>query len=103
MYREHTKAVRIGDRFIGGGHPITVQSMTNTKTEDAEATIGQILRLEEAGCEIIRSTVPTLEAAEAFALSLVKNEALGSSANGVLVSVRDAGSRRTAALAAEIG
>ncbi len=67
MYREHTKAVRIGDRFIGGGHPITVQSMTNTKTEDAEATIGQILRLEEAGCEIIRSTVPTLEAAEAFA------------------------------------
>lgn len=66
MVREHTRAIRIGDRFIGGGHPITVQSMTNTKTEDAEATICQILRLEEAGCEIIRSTVPTLEAAEAF-------------------------------------
>ena len=66
MYREHTKAVRIGDRFIGGGHPITVQSMTNTKTEDAEATIGQILRLEEAGCEIIRLTVPDQDAVEGF-------------------------------------
>lgn len=52
--------------MIGGGNPITVQSMTNTHTEDADATIAQILRLEEAGCDIIRSTVPTLEAAEAF-------------------------------------
>lgn len=67
MYRDHTKTIRVGDRFIGGGYPVTVQSMTNTKTEDAEATICQILKLEEAGCEIIRSTVPTLEAAEAFA------------------------------------
>ena len=67
MYRDHTKEVRIGDRIIGGGNPITVQSMTNTKTEDVEATIAQIKKLEDAGCEIIRSTVPTMEAAEAFA------------------------------------
>ena len=67
MYRDHTKEVRIGDRVIGGGNPITVQSMTNTKTEDFEATIAQIRKLEDAGCEIIRSTVPTMEAAEAFA------------------------------------
>ena len=66
MYRD-TKEVRIGDRIIGGGNPITVQSMTNTKTEDFEATIAQIRKLEDAGCEIIRSTVPTMEAAEAFA------------------------------------
>ena len=67
MYRDYTKEVRIGDRIIGGGNPITVQSMTNTKTEDFEATIAQIRKLEDAGCEIIRSTVPTMEAAEAFA------------------------------------
>ena len=67
MYRDHTKEVRIGDRIIGGGNPITVQSMTNTKTEDFDATIAQIRNLEDAGCEIIRSTVPTMEAAEAFA------------------------------------
>ena len=67
MYRDHTKEVRIGDRIIGGGNPITVQSMTNTKTEDFDATIAQIRKLEDAGCEIIRSTVPSMEAAEAFA------------------------------------
>lgn len=66
-YREQTREIRVGDRFIGGGNPITVQSMTNTHTEDAGATIAQILRLEEAGCDIVRSTVPTREAAEAFA------------------------------------
>ena len=49
MYRDHTKEVRIGDRVIGGGNPITVQSMTNTKTEDFEATIAQIRKLEDAG------------------------------------------------------
>ncbi|MCR5295284.1 MAG: flavodoxin-dependent (E)-4-hydroxy-3-methylbut-2-enyl-diphosphate synthase [Lachnospiraceae bacterium] len=65
-YREHTKAIRIGETFIGGGHPIPVQSMTNTKTEDAGATIGQILRLTEAGCDIIRSTCASMEAAESF-------------------------------------
>lgn len=66
MHREHTKTVRIGDKVIGGGNPILIQSMTNTKTEDVEATVDQILRLERAGCEIIRCTVPTMEAAEAI-------------------------------------
>lgn len=60
------KTVKIGDRYIGGGHTIAIQSMTNTKTEDVEATVAQILRLEEAGCEIIRCTVPTPEAAAAL-------------------------------------
>ena len=67
MYRDHTKVVTIGDRVIGGGNPILIQSMTNTRTEDVEATAAQILRLEQAGCEIIRVTVPTKEAAEAIA------------------------------------
>ena len=67
MYREHTKVIRIGDRKIGGGNPILIQSMTNTHTEDVKATVEQILRLEKAGCEIIRCTVPTMEAAKALA------------------------------------
>ena len=62
-YRDNTKVIHIGDRVIGGGNPILIQSMTNTRTEDVEATVAQIKRLEDAGCEIIRSTVPTLEAA----------------------------------------
>ncbi|MBO4808346.1 MAG: flavodoxin-dependent (E)-4-hydroxy-3-methylbut-2-enyl-diphosphate synthase [Lachnospiraceae bacterium] len=66
MYRDNTKKVQIGDRVIGGGNPILIQSMTNTRTEDVKATVDQILRLEAAGCEIIRCTVPTLEAAEAL-------------------------------------
>lgn len=66
MYRDQTKVVKIGDKVIGGGNPILIQSMTNTKTEDVEATVAQILRLEKAGCEIIRCTVPTLEAAKAI-------------------------------------
>lgn len=66
MYRDHTKEIRIGDRVIGGGNPILIQSMTNTKTEDIKATVAQTLRLEEAGCDIVRSTVPTMEAALAF-------------------------------------
>ena len=64
--REHTREVRIGDRVIGGGNPILIQSMTNTRTEDVDATVEQILRLEKAGCELIRSTVPTMEAAAAL-------------------------------------
>ncbi len=67
MYREHTKVIQIGDRKIGGGNPVLIQSMTNTHTEDVEATVAQILRLEAAGCEIIRCTVPTMEAAKALA------------------------------------
>ncbi len=63
MARMKTKEVRIGNVVIGGSNPIAIQSMTNTKTEDTEGTIAQILRLEEAGCEIIRCTVPTEEAA----------------------------------------
>ena len=66
MFRDNTKVIKIGDRIIGGGNPILIQSMTNTKTEDVEATVSQILKLEEAGCEIIRCTVPTLEAAQAI-------------------------------------
>lgn len=66
MYRDHTKVVKIGNRVIGGGNPILIQSMTNTRTEDVEATVAQIHRLEQAGCEIIRCTVPTPEAAQAI-------------------------------------
>ena len=65
-YRMHTKVIQIGDRKIGGGNPIAIQSMTNTKTEDVKATVEQILRLEKAGCEIIRCAVPTMEAAQAL-------------------------------------
>ena len=64
--REQTREVAIGNRKIGGKNPILIQSMTNTKTEDVKATVEQIHRLEKAGCEIIRCTVPTLEAAEAI-------------------------------------
>lgn len=67
MFREHTKEVRIGDRVIGGKNPILIQSMTNTKTEDVEATVAQIKALTDAGCEIIRCAVPTMEAAKALA------------------------------------
>lgn len=66
-HREQTKVVNIGDRKIGGGNPVLIQSMTNTPTEDVEATVAQILRLERAGCEIIRCTVPHMEAARALA------------------------------------
>ena len=66
MLREHTKVIRIGNRVIGGGNPVLIQSMTNTKTEDVKATIAQIKRLQEAGCEIVRCTVPTPEAAKAL-------------------------------------
>ena len=66
MYRDHTKVVQIGDRKIGGGNPILIQSMTNTRTDDVEATVKQILELEAAGCEIIRCAVPDMAAAEAL-------------------------------------
>lgn len=65
--REQTKVVQIGDRKIGGGNPIAIQSMTNTKTEDIDATVKQILALEKVGCDIIRCAVPTMEAAKALA------------------------------------
>ena len=66
MKRGKTKEVRIGDRVIGGGNPILIQSMCNTKTEDVASTVRQILDLEQAGCDIIRVAVPTTEAAEAL-------------------------------------
>ena len=66
MSREQTKVIRIGDRVIGGGNPILIQSMCNTKTEDIEGTVAQILELEQTGCDIIRVAVPTMEAAEAL-------------------------------------
>ncbi len=62
-----TKEVRIGDRVIGGGNPVLIQSMTNTKTEDVYATVAQIHELEKAGCDIIRCTAPKMEAARAIA------------------------------------
>jgi (E)-4-hydroxy-3-methylbut-2-enyl-diphosphate synthase len=66
MYREHTKVISIGDKKIGGGNPVLIQSMCNTKTEDVKATVSQILALEAAGCDIIRVAVPTMEAAAAL-------------------------------------
>ena len=66
MTREHTRVIQIGDRVIGGGSPILIQSLTNTRPEDGKATVEQIHKLEKAGCEIIRCTVPTMEAAQAI-------------------------------------
>ena len=64
--RANTKVITIGNKKIGGGNPILIQSMTNTKTENVAKTVEQIKRLEEAGCDIIRCAVPTMEAAEAL-------------------------------------
>ena len=70
--RENTKVIQIGNRVIGGGNPVLIQSMTNTKTEDVRATVEQIQALTAAGCDIIRCAVPTMEAAEA--LTEIKKE-----------------------------
>ena len=72
MTREETKQIQIGNVTIGGGSPVAIQSMTNTKTEDVDATVAQIQALEDAGCEIIRCAVPTIEAAKA--LSQIKKQ-----------------------------
>ena len=72
MKRNKTKEVKIGNCVIGGGNPIAIQSMTNTKTEDVAATVTQINQLAKAGCEIIRCTVPTEEAA--YALTEIKKQ-----------------------------
>ena len=66
MARNHTHTVNIGGVMIGGDEPVRIQSMCNTKTEDVKATVAQIHALEDAGCEIIRCAVPTMEAAKAF-------------------------------------
>ena len=65
--RKKTKLVQIGDKQIGAGLPILIQSMCNTKTENVKSTVEQILRLEDAGCDIIRVAVPNTEAASAIA------------------------------------
>ncbi len=66
MERAKTRKVRVGDIFIGGDSPISVQSMTNTDTRDIPSTVSQILKLEEAGCDIVRCAVPDEEAGEAL-------------------------------------
>lgn len=66
MYRGNTKVIQIGDKYIGGGNPVLIQSMTNTMTEDIEGTLAQIKRLEALGCDIIRCAVPNMEAAKAI-------------------------------------
>ncbi|MCR5735576.1 MAG: flavodoxin-dependent (E)-4-hydroxy-3-methylbut-2-enyl-diphosphate synthase [Lachnospiraceae bacterium] len=71
-YRDNTRVIKIGDRVIGGGNPVLIQSMTNTKTQDAKSTVEQIHRLTDAGCEIIRCTVPDHEAA--LSLKQIKKE-----------------------------
>ncbi|HBA70298.1 MAG TPA: 4-hydroxy-3-methylbut-2-en-1-yl diphosphate synthase [Lachnospiraceae bacterium] len=71
-HRMRTRTVHIGDRIIGGGNPVLIQSMTNTRTEDVKATVEQIHRLEKAGCEIIRCTVPTMDAA--LAINKIRKE-----------------------------
>ena len=76
-----TKTVKIGSKVIGGGNPILIQSMTNTKTEDIAATVAQINKLAAAGCDIIRCAVPTMEAAEA--LTEIKKQVIRS------VSIRE--------------
>lgn len=70
--RNRTREIEIGDVWIGGENPIAIQSMTNTKTENVENTVNQILALERAGCEIVRSAVPTMEAA--LALKEIKKQ-----------------------------
>lgn len=71
MKRKKTKVIHVGDVAIGGDHPVSVQSMTNTKTADIESTVAQIKNLEQVGCQIVRVAVPDKEAAEA--LKLIKN------------------------------
>ncbi len=72
MERKETKKIRIGDRVIGGREPILIQSMTNTRTADVKATAAQIRALEEAGCEIVRCAVPTMD--DVLALPAIKKE-----------------------------
>ena len=70
--QQTTRTIKIGDVSIGGNHPVSIQSMTNTDTRDCGATIKQIVELEQAGCEIIRIAIPDLKAA-ANIQRIVKN------------------------------
>ncbi len=66
MNRDHTKTIQIGNKVIGGGNPVLIQSMCNTKTQDVASTVNQINALTAAGCDIIRVAVPDMEAAAAI-------------------------------------
>lgn len=66
MYRDETKEIHIGNKVIGNGNPILIQSMTNTKTDDTAATIAQIKSLTLAGCDIVRCAIPDMSAALAL-------------------------------------
>ncbi len=71
--RKQTRKVMVGSVPVGGGSPISIQSMTNTRTQDVQSSVEQINRLQEAGCDIVRLAVPDQEAAKAF--GLIKNKA----------------------------
>ncbi len=77
--RKHTVAVKVGSVIVGGGHPVVVQSMTNTDTADADATAKQVQHLAAAGSEIVRITVNTPEAAAQVANIREKLDAVGCS------------------------
>ena len=66
-YRRVSREIRVGGVIIGGTSPISIQSMTNTDTHDIEATYNQVVRLQDAGCDIIRITAPDLESVSTFA------------------------------------
>jgi (E)-4-hydroxy-3-methylbut-2-enyl-diphosphate synthase len=68
IIRRVSRQIKVGNVLVGGDAPISVQSMTNTETTDVTATVAQIKRLEEAGADIVRVSVPSMEAAEAFKL-----------------------------------
>ena len=72
MFRDHTKEISIGGCVIGGGNPILIRSMCNTRTADIEATVSQVLRMEQAGCQIIRVAVPAME--DALAIREIKKQ-----------------------------
>ena len=67
VHRTKTRPVRVGNLTIGGNNEVVIQSMCTTKTHDVEATVAEILRLEEAGCQIVRVAVPDERAADAIA------------------------------------
>lgn len=66
MYKKSTKQIKLGNIFLGSEHPVTIQSMTNTKTSDFNATYSQVKQLADAGCEIVRLAVPDFESAKVF-------------------------------------
>ena len=73
----NTKKIKVGNIFIGGSNDVIIQSMTNTKTSDVEATVSQILALEAAGCELVRVTVNDMAAAKAIKAIKEKKEKVG--------------------------